>query len=532
MASRYRHIAEGWTGRLRFATDDRLMNFVRRGDSTAFEILYDRHASELLSFCVYMLGSRHDAEDAVQATFASAYRVLNRDAREVVLRPWLFTIARNNCLSILRRRRPAVELGEERAHDGDPIAELEVREELRHVLKSLLALPERQRAALVLAELHGLSQSEIGAVLGVRAERVKAYVYQARAHLVSDREAREADCRQIREELASARGAALLKSRLRRHLRGCPDCRTYADGLGRQRRQLGLLFPLAPSLELKYRVLEQGLGLAGSPGADAAGAALGASAAGAAAEIAGGGAKALVAKVATGLAVLGAGAGAGVAVLGVPVAEEGQGPSASASVRPAGTSTAGPLASLGSSPGTSVSAPAHDGQAGSPSAAPRADGAQPNVLILHQSPPKASGQPDGSTAPDGGAQASTEATRGGGGPVLGGNEAQRLERQHAQQERQRAQEERQRGREERLRSHEERQKLRQERKINGGGAPPPPSPEERTLKREERLRLREELKRGGGAPPPISEEERLRRREEHRRKREQREAKPPPPPGG
>src|ERR1700676_3760047 len=95
MGSRYRHIAEGWTGRLRFAPDDRLMSFVRRGDATAFEILYDRHASELLSFCVYMLGSRHDAEDALQATFASAFRALNADSRDVVLRPWLFTIARN-----------------------------------------------------------------------------------------------------------------------------------------------------------------------------------------------------------------------------------------------------------------------------------------------------------------------------------------------------------------------------------------------------------------------------------------------------
>src|SRR4030088_2440700 len=105
MASRYGQIGEGWTARLRFAADDRLMSFVRRGDSAAFEILYDRHASELLSFCVYMLGSRQDAEDAVQATFASAYRTLNAGARDLALRPWLFTVARNACLSILRKRR-------------------------------------------------------------------------------------------------------------------------------------------------------------------------------------------------------------------------------------------------------------------------------------------------------------------------------------------------------------------------------------------------------------------------------------------
>ena len=96
--------------RLRLAGDDRLVASVRGGDAAAFEALYDRHAAELLSFCVYMLGSRHDAEDAVQATFASAYRALNADRRAVALRPWLFAIARNDCLNILRRRRPWVKM--------------------------------------------------------------------------------------------------------------------------------------------------------------------------------------------------------------------------------------------------------------------------------------------------------------------------------------------------------------------------------------------------------------------------------------
>jgi hypothetical protein len=46
----------GLRARVRFATDDRLVAFVRRGDPTAFEIIYDRHSRELLSFCRYMLG--------------------------------------------------------------------------------------------------------------------------------------------------------------------------------------------------------------------------------------------------------------------------------------------------------------------------------------------------------------------------------------------------------------------------------------------------------------------------------------------
>ena len=62
-------------------------------------------ASGILAFCRHMLGSREEAEDAVQHTFAAAYRDLQRGGdREIVLKPWLFTIARNRCLSVLRAR--------------------------------------------------------------------------------------------------------------------------------------------------------------------------------------------------------------------------------------------------------------------------------------------------------------------------------------------------------------------------------------------------------------------------------------------
>ncbi|HYM45400.1 MAG TPA: sigma-70 family RNA polymerase sigma factor [Solirubrobacteraceae bacterium] len=304
---------------LRFAADDRLVGFVRRGDATAFEILYDRHCRELLSFCRYILGSRHDAEDAVQSTFASAYRSLLADERRVAVRPWLFAIARNACLSILRQRRAAGE-GDGVPEPGeDPVAQVEQREDLRQALSTMLELPERQRAALVLAELHGLSQREIGALLGVGAEQVKSYVYQARTSLISERRARDADCREIREELATARGAALLKSHLRRHLRSCPACRDYAEELSRQRRRLGILLPVAPSLALKRRALEAALGRAPGTGTGTcvSGTAAGASAVGTAAELAGGGVKALVAKLLAGVAFLGASTGVGAPLLGV-----------------------------------------------------------------------------------------------------------------------------------------------------------------------------------------------------------------------
>jgi RNA polymerase sigma factor (sigma-70 family) len=317
-------VSKGARFRRLVVADERLVARLRSGDSRAFEALYKRHCAELLSFCAYVLGSRHDAEDAVQATFSAAYRALLSHERPVALRPWLFTIARNDCLSILRKRRPEVELNGEPALRGDPYRELEVREEVRHTLRGLLELPEAQRVALVLAEMHGLSQSEIGSVLGVRADQVKAYIYQARSHLISDRRAREADCCEIREELASARGAALLRGRLRRHLRACAGCRTYADGVARQRHQFGCLVPLTPPLLLKYRALENILasGRSAAPAVRAGGAAAGGSLA-AAVEMAGGGGSGIALKLAAGIACLGASACVGAGVL----ATSGESPS-------------------------------------------------------------------------------------------------------------------------------------------------------------------------------------------------------------
>ena len=298
--------------------DDRVVAAIRRGDEAAFEEVYRRHVGELLRFCVYMVASVADAEDALQATFVSAYRALLADSRPVAMRPWLFTIARNECLSTLRHRRDLVELNGEVALTGDPVMHMELQEELAATFTSIRALPESQRTALVLAEMHGLSQADIAAVLGVRSEQVKAYIFQARSHLGSDREARQVDCDDIRKELASARGAARLKRRLRGHLRSCDACRSYANGISR-RQYLGALLPVIPSIALKSEIFADSFNLSSS---DTATYGNGLAAASPVAEVAGGGVAALIAKVAAGVVALSAGAGVGVSVLthgsGVP----------------------------------------------------------------------------------------------------------------------------------------------------------------------------------------------------------------------
>src|SRR5438552_4185990 len=86
-------------------SDERLVAQVRRGSEAAFEAVYDRHHRGVLAFCRHMLGSAEEAEDAVQHTFLAAYRDLSGSDKPIALRAWLYAIARNRCLTVLRARR-------------------------------------------------------------------------------------------------------------------------------------------------------------------------------------------------------------------------------------------------------------------------------------------------------------------------------------------------------------------------------------------------------------------------------------------
>src|SRR5919206_698489 len=195
--------------------DERLVAKIRARDDRAFELLYDRYHAQLLAFCRQMLGSREEAEDALQQIFVSADRQLRRDERPVRLKPWLYAIARNRCLSMLRARRETAALPAEPSADGLAVAaEVEQRQELRETLEDLGRLPPDQRAALVLAELGDLSHPDIAAALDVRPEKVKALIFQAREALAGWRAARDADCRAVREQLATLRGSALRRAAL------------------------------------------------------------------------------------------------------------------------------------------------------------------------------------------------------------------------------------------------------------------------------------------------------------------------------
>ena len=302
-------------------TDDCLVGRARAGDDAAFEAIYDRYARGVLAFCVHMLGSRESAEDALQLTFVSAYRALRRGESNISLRPWLYTIARNRCLSELRTRRDAVDV------DGVAIDrpcfegladQVQRREQLREMLEDMQRLPADQRAALVLFELGDHSHKEIAAVLGVRTEKVKALIFQAREALVRGRQARNRPCVEIRERLATSRGRVLPRSMTRAHIDRCPSCAAFEGEVRRQRAALALILPVTLTGGLKASVLVSALRGGGTVAAGAGACGSGAVVAGGATAAGGvGGASGVVAGGATaagGAGAVAAGASAAASV--------------------------------------------------------------------------------------------------------------------------------------------------------------------------------------------------------------------------
>src|SRR3954452_3561996 len=93
-------------------SDGRLAKLAASGDRTAFAAIYERHHQALYRYCRSILRDEEEARDALQSTMASALRALEGERREISLKPWLFRIAHNESISLLRRRRPRADLAE------------------------------------------------------------------------------------------------------------------------------------------------------------------------------------------------------------------------------------------------------------------------------------------------------------------------------------------------------------------------------------------------------------------------------------
>lgn len=334
---------------LALAGEERLVDEVRHGNEAAFEVIYERHSAQLLSFCRHMLGSRESGEEAVQHTFASAWADLQRSDRPIQLKPWLYRIARNRCISLLRARRlETTELDDPPATEGlaDEVAR---RADLRALLADLRDLPEEQRAALLLSELGGLSHADVAEAIGRREDEVKALVFRARSTLADWRSARETPCGEIREQLATLRGGALRRRPIQRHLKACAGCRAFREEVRVQRRMMSVVLPVIPTIGLREGVLAA-IGVGGATSAGAGGLAVGTLG------------TATIAKVAAVAVAVGGAAGGGKALLD---GDDVRSPAGAPAVAPASAPGSGPSApgalESGLSPGSKATGRAKAG---------------------------------------------------------------------------------------------------------------------------------------------------------------------------
>ncbi len=204
-------------GELSTAADGADLAAAVAGDPEAFRGLTDPYARELHLHCYRMLGSFHDAEDAMQETLLRAWRHLATFEGRSSFRAWLYRIATNVCLRQRARRRtdppvlpqalaeavarstePAINLSpypdalldELAATSGDPVAEYDLRESVQLAfLAAVQLLPPRQRAVLILHDVLGWSAGEVAELLDSTTASVNGALNRARATLEQQRAA-------------------------------------------------------------------------------------------------------------------------------------------------------------------------------------------------------------------------------------------------------------------------------------------------------------------------------------------------------
>jgi RNA polymerase sigma factor (sigma-70 family) len=307
----------GLTAALRWRRGLALRSQAARRDSAALADLYERHHQALYRYCRSILRDDEEARDALQSTMAKALAALRDEERDFEVRPWLFRIAHNEAISRVRQRREAVDLDAIGTLGSDSLAQaVEDRARLEQLRVDLRDLPERQRAALVLRELSGLSHEEIAVVLHSSARAVKQTIFEARSALHECAEGRAMLCADVQRALSDGDGRVLRGRRLRAHVRSCRMCREFKTALVQRPADLALLAPALPSaagaalLAKLLPAAKAGVTSAAGTGAAGSGVTAGTAGGGVAAGAAGGGVTAgaatggVVATVATKVAIV------------------------------------------------------------------------------------------------------------------------------------------------------------------------------------------------------------------------------------
>jgi RNA polymerase sigma factor (sigma-70 family) len=239
-------------------------------DWSELEAVYERYHQQLYRYCYSIVGNADDAQDALQNAMLKAVRALPAEQREIQLKPWLYRIAHNESVELLRKRRDQVPLGPDLASPAGGLVETATqRDRLRQLLGDLDRLPERQRGALVMRELSGLGFEQIGEAFETSPAVARQTVYEARLSLRQLEAGREMSCEKVMLELSDADGRVTRRRDIQAHLRDCAECREFGESIASRRRDLAAIAPLpaAASTALLHSIVgggKAGAGLGGS----------------------------------------------------------------------------------------------------------------------------------------------------------------------------------------------------------------------------------------------------------------------------
>ena len=229
-------------------SEARLVRDARGGDDRAFEELYSRYGQRIFAFILSRVHDHGRAEDIAQEVFMSALRQLRTTGQEIVLQPWLYTIAKNACIDEFRRgaRGTAVPVGsDEDLSVGrglmlslvpTPDDAIESKQRLDDLRGAFGGLSDSHRQLLVMREFEGLSYDEIGERLGMNRQMVESGLFRARRKLGSEYDdlASGRRCEQMVDAIgagmfATSKGIGVKERRRTiRHLSHCQNCRHHA----------------------------------------------------------------------------------------------------------------------------------------------------------------------------------------------------------------------------------------------------------------------------------------------------------------
>ena len=167
----------------------KLVQLTLGGDSAAFEQIIRRYEIRVMTLALRLVGGRDDARDATQEVFLRAFKYLHRLDIQKPVEPWLMRITVNVCRDALRRRRRQRDtfVHEERPETvdecPDPYSDFAQKQERLILQKALESLPEKERLAVLLRDVEGLSTSDVASVLRSSETTVRSQVSRGRLRL-------------------------------------------------------------------------------------------------------------------------------------------------------------------------------------------------------------------------------------------------------------------------------------------------------------------------------------------------------------